>query len=73
MTYLTSRAYYKAASFSSLGTFRRLTRLDMSDAGLREILVAAPASHPTESCSTKSTHRRIPPSKPSATSPPPRT
>lgn len=47
MTYLTSRAYYKARILLvPLGPSGASLVSTMSDAGLREILVAAPASHP---------------------------
>ena len=47
MTYLTSRAYYKARILLvPLGPSGAALVSSMSDAGLREVLVAAPASHP---------------------------
>ncbi|WP_074703634.1 hypothetical protein [Arthrobacter crystallopoietes] len=46
MTYLTSRAYYKARILLVPWDLPALTRLDHVRRRLREILVAAPASHP---------------------------
>ena len=47
MTYLTSRAYYKARILLvPLGQSGAALVSSMSDAGLREVLVAAPANHP---------------------------
>lgn len=47
MTHLTSRAYYKARILLvPLGTSGAALVSSMSDAGLREVRVAAPASHP---------------------------
>ena len=47
MTHLTSRAYYKARILLvPLGPSGAALVSSMSDAGLREVLIAAPANHP---------------------------
>jgi hypothetical protein len=75
VTYLTSRAYYKARILLvPLGPSGAALVSAISDAGLREVLIATPASHPTAYSSARSTYRRPnKPRKPSATLQPART